>query len=257
MVVGCLVAVLGLPAIGFAAPPQSLDAPLLVQAETNKQAKQSQDRIDKLANQTQDALQDYLTTMQQIDRLKAYNSQISKLIDSQNQEKASIQRQMDQLATERQDVTPLMLKMIDALQQFIELDLPYQKQERLATVQKLRDMMNSADVTIAEKYRQIISAYEDEIDDGRKIESYRGSLTTNGKTRTVNFLRVGRIALVYQTLDGSETGYWDKSTKSWKVENDLKDDVNTALTVAANSSAPQLINIPVPAPQAPATETQQ
>lgn len=252
MVAGCLALAMGLPAIANAAPPSSLDSPLLVQNQTNKASQQSQQKIDKLANQTQDALQDYLTTMQQIDRLKAYNTQISKLINSQQQEMASIQRQMEHLGSEAKEITPLMLKMIDTLQQFVQLDLPFQKQQRLADVQKLKDVMDSADVTIAEKFRQIMSAYEAEIDYGRKIESYRGPLATGGKTRTVQFVRIGRLALMYQTLDNSETGYWDKLTNSWKVDNNLRNAVATAIQLGQGGGTPQLIVAPVPAPQAAA-----
>lgn len=256
MVSGCLAIALGLPAISNAAPPTSLNGPLLVQNQTNEQSKQSQNKIDKLASQTQDALQDYLTTMQQIDRLKAYNAQISKLIQSQEQQMAQMKQSMEQLGSEAKEITPLMLHMIDALGQFVKLDLPFNKQQRLQKVQDLRDMMDSADVTIAEKFRQIMTAYQDEINYGRTIEAYRGELNTNGHNRTVNFVRIGRLALVYQTLDQTETGYWNKNKNTWTVNNDLAAQVTTALNVARKQGQPSLITVPVPAPVSAAAESQ-
>ena len=41
--------------------------------------------------------------------------------------------------------------------------------------------------------------------------NYEGEMDINGETRTVSFLRVGRVALVYQTLDGEESGAWDQA----------------------------------------------
>ena len=70
-------------------------------------------------------------------------------------------------------------------------------------------MMSRADVTISEKYRRILEAYQVELDYGRTLEAYEGKLGSGDDARTVQFLRVGRVALLYQTLDGKETGYWD------------------------------------------------
>ncbi|HET7371465.1 MAG TPA: DUF3450 domain-containing protein, partial [Gammaproteobacteria bacterium] len=234
MAAGCLALALGVPAIGFAAPPSSLEAPLLVQNETNQQSQQSQKKIDAIASKTNDALQTYLTTMQQIDRLKAYNSQISKLIQSQQQQMAQIQRQMSQIGDTQKQVMPLMQQMIDALRNFIKLDLPFQVQDRLARVQQLEDLMSDASVTDAERFRQIMDAYMAEVDYGRNIGSYRGPLAAGGKTRTVDFLRIGRIALMYQTIDGSETGFWNRLTQQWQIDNDLSDAVAKGLDVATS-----------------------
>jgi hypothetical protein len=246
---GCLALALGAPATTFAAPPSSLNAPLMVQNKTNKQAKKSQDKIDKLADKKTSALQDYLTTMTKIDRLKAYNSQLSKLIQSQQQQIASKQNQLKNLGTEAKEVTPLMLKMISTLGQFVQNDLPYKRQQRLKHVKKLSHIMDSSDVSLAEKFRQITDSYMNEITNGNKIGTYRGSLNTNGESRTVDFLRIGRVALMYQTLDGSETGFYNRQKKQWVVDNDLSDQVSRGLAIARKAHAPGLLVAPVPAPK--------
>ena len=83
--------------------------------------------------------------------------------------------------------------------------------------------MDRADVTISEKYRRIVEAYQVEMDYGRTIEAYEGELASEGgDPRTVQFLRVGRVTLLYQTLDGRETGYWDADRKAWVVDDRLR-----------------------------------
>jgi hypothetical protein len=55
-----------------------------------------------------------------------------------------------------------------------------------------------ADVTNAEKFRRLIEAYQIENNYGNTIEAYRANIELNGVISSVDFLRLGRIALYYQ-----------------------------------------------------------
>jgi hypothetical protein len=105
--------------------------------------------------------------------------------------------------------------------------------------------MQRADVAISEKYRRILEAYQIELEYGRTLEAYEGSLGE----RTVTFVRLGRISLMYQTQDGQETGYWDAQKKNWVVDNSYGERVRAAIAVARKEGAPDLLQVPVPAPQ--------
>jgi Protein of unknown function (DUF3450) len=144
---------------------------------------------------------------------------------------------------------PLMQEMVDSLQQFIKLDIPYKLNERLAAVQQLRETIGDASVSVADKYSKIIDAYNAEIAAGNTMSSYRGDLAQDGRTRTVSFLRVGHLVLAYQTLDHSETGYWDKQKQEWVVDNRYADAVAEGIAIANKQAAPDVIKLPVPAPE--------
>ena len=107
-----------------------------------------------------------------------------------------------------------------------------------------------ADVTTSEKYRRILEAYQIEMDYGRTLEAYEGVIAEADANKTVQFVRLGRIALMYQTLDGRETGYWDQVARKWVVDDSYAHDVKEALRVAKKQGAPDLLMLPVPAPQA-------
>jgi len=49
------------------------------------------------------------------------------------------------------------------------------------------------------------------------MEAVVGDLTTGGETRKVEFLRIGRILLAYQTANKEETGFWNKNTGQWEL----------------------------------------
>jgi hypothetical protein len=120
-------------------------------------------------------------------------------------------------------------------------------EERTARVQNLGTHAR-ADVPISEKYRRILEAYQIELEYGRTLEAYEGRLTGTDD-RTVEFARLGRVSLMYRTLDGSETGYWDAEKMDWVVDESYREAVEEALRVARRDGAPDLLTVPVPAPQ--------
>ena len=145
---------------------------------------------------------------------------------------------------------PLLGRMLDTLEKFIELDVPFLPRERAKRISDLRDLQDRADVTISEKYRRITEAYQVEMEYGRTIETYAGDLEKDGKTRSVAFLRIGRVALMYQTLDKKETAVWDQEKQQWELlSEEYRKPVSEGLKIALKQAPPNLIKLPVHAPE--------
>jgi hypothetical protein len=141
-----------------------------------------------------------------------------------------------------------MQKMLDTLGHFVELDVPFLLEERTKRVDGLKEMMGRADVSVSEKYRRIVEAYVVEMEYGRTIEAYEGKLGANDD-RTVQLLRIGRVSLLYQTMDLKETGYWDVDKKAWVVDNHYQHAFREGISVAKKLGAPDILFAPVPAPK--------
>ena len=108
--------------------------------------------------------------------------------------------------------------------------------------------MDKADITISEKYRQIMDAYLIETDFGRTTETYSGNLSIDGSETQVDFLRVGRILLAYQTRDRARSGFWNKQTRQWEsLPDSYRNDISLGLRIARKQAAPDLLRLPVPA----------
>ena len=235
--------------LAFAAT-QELGDVIDKQVSVDKKAIKSQSKIDKLADQTQRMLEDYKLTLRQTDSLRRYNSHLENLIKSQREEIASINNQLKAIDTTSREIVPLMMDMVDTLEQFIELDTPFLLTERNKRVNNLKSMMNRADVTVSEKYRRVMEAYQIENEYGRTIEAYRGTLESDGSSRSVDFLRFGRIALIYQTLDGKEQGIWNTESRSWELlPSEYRASVTNGLRIARKHIAPDLLKLPVRAPE--------
>jgi hypothetical protein len=228
---------------------QQLNDAAAVRAEANAELLETQSRIEEISDATDDLLTQYQLALRQHESLQIYNRQLDALIAAQEVERKSLIAQVDQVELVSRDVTPLMLRMIDALEAFVALDVPFLEEERKTRTLDLRKLMQRADVTEAEKYRRIMEAYQIENDYGRTIEAYRSTLGRDGKEVTVNFLRVGRIALVYQTLDEAEAGAWNQRTRGWEpLDPSFRSAIRDGLRIARKQSAPDLIRLPLPTP---------
>ena len=216
------------------------------QLKTDKVSKLGQQKISKLAEESKEILRDYRQTLKKIENGKIYNAQLKRIINKQNLEMDSIEKQMGSIQDTSKGIVPLMLRMVDTMEEFVSLDIPFLKEEREKRISSLKSLMDRADVSVSEKYRRILEAYQIENEYGRTIEAYRGSQERDGKTLTVDFLRVGRIALVYQTLDGSVTSVWNHKSNQWQdLGSEFKKSVQEGLRMARKQSAPNLLKLPI------------
>ena len=206
----------------------------------------TQEQIVKLDEQTRVLLADYQSTSKEYDSLKLYNDQVQKIINSQIEEIENILIKIDELDQTNQRIVPFMLRMIDGLENFIQLDIPFLMNERKDRLNNLKVTMDRGDVSTSEKFRLIVEAYKTELEYGRTIEAYRDNIIIDDVETSADFLRVGRIALTYLTVDGSKGGYWDTNSQTWeKASSSIKRSTEDALKVASKQAPPALIKIPV------------
>lgn len=229
---------------------QSLDSAVTVEEQITEDSASSQNRVSDLARQTQDLLSEYRAVVRETESLTIYNDNLHMVVDDQHSEVESINRQLAGLEETNRGVIPLMLEMIDSLGRIVEADIPFRIEERRQRVERLRDMMDQAEVTASEKYRRVMEAFQSELEFGRTTEAYSDSLPATGQT--VEFLRVGRTLLVYQTSDSSVTGWFNPRSREFEELDDdrFRLEVKDGLAIARNEKAPDLVMLPVPGPEA-------
>jgi hypothetical protein len=184
--------------------------------------------------------------------LKVYNTRLQKQIDNQTARITEIDGSIDQVTVISRQITPLIIRMIDGLEKFVELDVPFHQEERQKRIASLRANLDRSDLSVAEKFRQVLDAYKIENEYGRKIDAYKGNVDIDGVERDVNFLRVGRIALLYQTTDTEVSGAWDQASRSWVAldRGEYRNAIMKGLRIARKEASIDLMSIPVAAPEA-------
>lgn len=235
-----------------AAQTDTIDDILEVSTAKTQAARESQAKVDRLADETRNLLDDYKTVMKQIDGLRVYNARLQRQIDNQLRRIAEINESIDQVTVIQRQMTPLVIRMIDGLEQFVEMDVPFNMEERRQRIEFLRTNVDRSDLTVAEKFRQVLEAYNIELQYGRGFETYTDTIDLGAGPRDVDFLRIGRVALVYQSTDGAEAGVWNNETRSWEAlpVGQYGNAIRKGVRIAKKQATIDLLNMPVSAPEA-------
>jgi len=226
---------------------QTVDQVLQADQRRLNLAQQSQERINTTVEGTRSLEDQYRAINKEIDGLKVYNRLMRAQVEGQAATLEDIALSMDQVDVINRQIFPLMERMIDGLKQSVNLDIPFLMAERAKRVGDLEAIMERSDVTVAEKFRKVMEAYQIENDYGTSSEFYEESLTIDGATRSFNMLRIGRIGLYFQSDDTKITGRWNNDTRAWEIDNSARNEVRKGLRMARQLIAPELIVIPVPA----------
>jgi hypothetical protein len=229
---------------------QTVDQVLQADQRRLNLAQQSQERINGVVQGTRSLVDQYRAINKEIDGLKVYNRLMSAQVDGQSATLEDIGLSMDQVDVINRQIFPLMERMIDGLKTSVSLDIPFLMDERNKRVTDLENIMERSDVSVAEKFRKVMEAYQIENEFGWTSEYFTQSLTIDGVTRSFNMLRIGRIGLYFQSDDARVTGRWDNDERQWVMDDSARNEIRKGLRMARQLIAPELIIVPVPAAEA-------
>ena len=92
----------------------------------------------------------------------------------------------------------------------------------------------------------MLRAYQIENEYGRTYFSYSETINVGGQDRKVDILKMGRVALVYQSPDGVETGMWNVNTEQWEpLDDSYKSAVRDGIRMANQQLTVDMLLLPV------------
>ena len=233
------------------AQAQTVDSVMQQTKENVEALAAAQRRINGIAEQTETLNQQYGVVLKEVEGLKIYNAQQELQIADQTAALTQLDESIAGAATLDRDVAPFMSEMIEALDQFIDLDLPFSVQERKDRVAKLKDNLSNSELSHAERFRQVLEAYKIELDYGNNVEASTQSVNVDGVDVDVNVLRIGRIAMIYQTKDQTITAAWNSELGDWErlSQGEYGSAISEGLRIANQQSPINIMTIPAPAPE--------
>lgn len=230
---------MSLSSVAYADPVEKLHKE---QTATQSASVKSQQRVEAIFEQSFDLLTEYRQVVTQADSKRVYNDYFEKEVGKQQDKINSLQKQIDGIENTKVGVVPLMDKMITALEQFINLDIPIELEKRLDRVERIKRNMTNPDVTTSERFRQILDAYQIENNYGAAISPYQGKINDI----TVDMVHVGRIALLALSLDSKKAWVWDNNVRDWvQLGDEYLKPVNKVIRLAKKQVAPDLIEVPL------------
>ena len=228
---------------------QSVDDVLQAEARRLELAQAQQEQVNEVVEATRSLADDYRAINKEIDGLQVYNRLMTAQVQGQEATLSDIAISMDQVDVINRQIFPLMERMIDGLEQSIALDIPFLLEERQERIETLSELMSQSNVSVAEKFRKVMEAYQIEMDYGSSVEQYSQSLELPDMgVRDYNMFRVGRIGLYFQSDDAQITGWWNPETGGWEVlGNEHRNEIRKGLRMARQLIAPELLLLPLPA----------
>ncbi|NNC99418.1 MAG: DUF3450 domain-containing protein [Gammaproteobacteria bacterium] len=215
-----------------------------------KAAAASQKRIDAVSEQTEKIIANYEQERKVVDGLKVYNDRLQRTLTAQEIAMGKLEKSIDDASLIERQIVPLMLRMIEGLDRFIAADIPFKLEQREARVERIRGYLTNANISAAERFRQVLEAYSIENNYGTSIDVYTDTLSLAAGELTVNILQVGRTGLYYQTLDGAASGYYDKTDGAWKdLDSSHNEGITQAIRITQGKESKGLMKLPVAAPE--------
>ncbi len=229
---------------------QAVDRIVAAEERRIQQAQASQDVIDGIVEETRSIVEEYRAVMKEVDGLIVYNTLLDRQIADQEQELSNLRTSIDSVTVIERQILPLLTRMIEGLERFVAADVPFLAEERSERVTGLRDLLGRADVSRSEMFRVVMEAWQIENDYGRTIFAYTGELEIDGTNREVDFLQIGRVAFIYQTPDGVNSGAWDQVNREWvPLGSEYRNSIRQGLRLARNQVGPSLLLLPIAAPE--------
>ena len=219
---------------------------ILTENESNfSLSEKSQSQVNDLSTEKDSLLAEWKVVVKQVEGLKIYNEQKRRQIKAQEERLVTLAEQTRQVVVIQRQIPPLMERMADSLEQFVNLDAPFSLDERTKRINQVRATLSDPKVTASEQVRQVLEAYNIEREYGRTIETYEDAIEIDGEEKVVNILRIGRLALMYQLKDQSQAGIWDPEQNDWVEVSGYRIPIRDGIRMANKTAPLDLLAVPV------------
>lgn len=232
---------IAVPAVAADEIGEALDA----SASAQRAAKESQGRIDKLADEARALREKRRATEWRALQLSGYAAKLEADAIAEENKRKDLEAQLRSIASTGTDLMPLMKRMVGELGSFVDQDLPFLNDTRRTRVQELSALLDDPKRGNAEKYRRVLEAYRTEVDYGRSLGAEDAEAECDGPRGPVTLVRVGRVGLYCLSGDGQRGGAWDGRAFAKLGSATELDSLRTARALAKGEAQPSLLQLPV------------
>ncbi|MGQ4877352.1 DUF3450 domain-containing protein [Billgrantia sp. LNSP4103-1] len=219
--------------------------------EEARQAQRSQAELQARIDEADDESRAMLEELRELERaerrLARENAELAPRVQRQAESLSRREQALDTLEETRDALPELQERMLERLEQWVENDMPFLREERLARVASLRSQ--AGELSSVERWERIVEAWRAELEYGREVDAWRGYLGEGESRREVDYLRLGRVGFYYLTPDGRAGRVWQAEAGSWAaLDEEQRREVRNGLRIARDRRAPELLSVPLSQP---------
>ncbi len=232
----------------YAGPdPAAVEAAVVEAIETESAAQKKLDAWDEERVRLQEEIRNLNTTIAWLTfRKEKYDA----YIDRQQEAIDELKRKRKEMNRLHRELEPFLDECLVRLERLIGGDLPFLPEERRRRLDFLRESLNDYHIHLSEKLRRMIEALQVEAGYGRSIEVTETRLELDSGPVQVRVLRLGRMALFYQTPDCRISGRWNRHTEAWEsIDPSYSRTLRQAMDMAQRKRAIELLNLPIGVPE--------
>ncbi len=155
-------------------------------------------------------------------------------------------RREKEMARVQAELAVFLDGVLSRLEAFVRSDLPFLTKERHARLTALKIMMVDPQISSAEKFRRIFEALQIETEYGISVESTQATVTLDQVDVLVDLLRLGRVSLFCQAIDGKKSAVFDPAQKTWQtLPEGVNRDLSRAIAMARLERSIELVKLPL------------
>lgn len=242
----CLLALV----LGGSAAADQVDDAVAATLQGQKAARESQQRVDRIAAETRSLLQRQQDVRAQALQASVYAAQLEQQAQAEEQGRAGLEAQIAGIHQTEAGLLPLARQMVADLDRFVAADLPFQVELRRRRVEDLKQLLDDPARNTADKFRRVLDVYRSEVDFGYSLGAEEAQLTIDGQPTPVAIVRIGRVGLYYLSADRKRAGYWNVEKRGWRgLDAAAAPEVWRALQVARGEAPPELLELPLQVPR--------
>ncbi|MBN2109385.1 MAG: DUF3450 domain-containing protein [Deltaproteobacteria bacterium] len=236
-----LVLMLGMAPGAQAAQPgqikQTIGQSIKTREVTQKKAADWQGNKERMKNR-------YFQLKESIDMGRMELAHMEEVTAKQNAYLDRTRRKVHEMEKIGRELQPYLQQQVARLSGHIKNDLPFLAEERATRIDTLHTILNDIEIPLSEKLRRTFEAMRVEMDYGKSIETTRTEIDYKGQKVLVNMLRLGRTALLMQTIDEQESALY--AGGAWKeLPGQYGAEIKKAMEITQRRRPVDFVNLPL------------
>jgi hypothetical protein len=168
---------------------------------------------------------------------------IKDILAKQEQYITATNNKIIELENMRQNLVPYLKEVIARLEDQVNKDLPFSRDERIKTLSELKYTVADSKTGMGEKLKKVLDALKTEMDYGYSVENSMGEIQYKGEKLQVHLFRLGRVAMYMRTIDDKEAGIYNG--REWTpVSKEYGAEIQKAMENAKRSKSTEFVNLP-------------